>query len=104
MNRRIVSVNTVGERCPYTHFDHHSAEHADDHVASYRRQREAAPAAWTDAHGGYWVVTDWAGMAEIASDDATFSSARHESGGDGLAIIIPKSPVAPHIPDRAGSA
>jgi cytochrome P450 len=87
-----------GPRCPVTDFDHHSSEHADDPVGAYRRQREQAPIAWTEAHGGYWIVTDWAGMAAVAADDDTFSSARYESGGDGLAIIIPKSPVAPHIP------
>jgi cytochrome P450 len=79
-------------------FDHHSPEHADDPVGSYRHQREQAPVAWTNAHGGFWIITSWAGMAAVASDDATFSSMRHDTGGDGLAILIPKSPVAPHIP------
>lgn len=85
-------------RCPVTGFDHHSAEHGDDPVGAYRRQRARAPVAWTEAHGGYWVVSDWAGMEQVATDDDTFSPARHAAGGDGLSVLIPKSPVAPHIP------
>jgi cytochrome P450 len=85
-------------RCPVTYFDHHSPAHAADPVLGYRRQREQSPIAWTDAHGGYWVISGWDAMAQAAGDDELFSSARHESGGDGLAILIPKSPVAPHIP------
>ena len=30
-------------RCPVVHFDHNSAEHAEDPVASYRRLRNEAP-------------------------------------------------------------
>ena len=85
-------------RCPVTDFDHHSAEHSDDPVASYRRLRSKTPVAWTDAHDGYWVVSDWEGMEQVATDDDTFSSARHEAGGEGLSVLIPKSPVALHIP------
>ncbi|MFC4001250.1 cytochrome P450 [Prauserella oleivorans] len=85
-------------RCPVTAFDHHSAEHAADPVGAYRKLRSECPVAWTDAHGGYWVLGDYASVFEASRDDDLFSSARHESGGDGLAIVIPKAPTAFHIP------
>jgi len=85
-------------RCPVVDFDHHSAAHAADHVGAYKRIREATPVAWTEAHGGYWVLSDYESVFEASRDDDLFSSARHESGGDGLAIIIPKAATALHIP------
>lgn len=85
-------------RCPMVHFDHHSAEHAADPVSAYRTLRAEAPVAWTEAHGGFWVLSDYPSVFEASRDDDLFSSARSESGGEGLAIIIPKAPTAFHIP------
>src|ERR1700741_3262352 len=85
-------------RCPVSDFDHHSDAHGDDPVAAYHRQREQAPIAWTEAHGGFWIVSDWDGVAAVSGDDDTYSSARTPHGGDGLAIVIPKAPTALHIP------
>jgi cytochrome P450 len=86
------------EGCPVTDFDHHSDLHNEDPAGSFAREREAHPVAWTEAHGGYWLVTDWGGVAQVSADDETFSSARGPSGGEGLAIVIPKVPTALHIP------
>lgn len=85
-------------RCPVIDFDHHSAAHAADHVGAYRRVRETTPVAWTEAHGGYWVLSDYESVFKASRDDDLFSSARHESGGEGLAIVIPKAATALHIP------
>ncbi len=38
-------------------FDHNSQQHSEDPVASYRALREKCPVAWTEAHGGYWVMS-----------------------------------------------
>lgn len=86
-------------RCPVAHFDHHSAEHAADHVGVYRQLREQTPVAWTEAHGGYWVLADYKSVFEASRNDDLFSSARHdEHGGPGLSVTIPKAPTAFHIP------
>ncbi|WP_132992137.1 cytochrome P450 [Gordonia zhaorongruii] len=99
---------TTEQRCPVTRFDHHSPEHTRDHVAIYRKLREEAPVAWTEAHGGFWVLSDYDSVYEASRDDDTFSSARHdEYGGPGLAVTIPKAPTEFHIPieiDPPGSA
>lgn len=86
-------------RCPVTHFDHHSEEHAKNHVEIYRKLREESPVAWTEAHGGYWVISDYKSLFEASRNDDLFSSARHdEFGGPGLSVTIPKAPTAFHIP------
>lgn len=84
--------------CPVVAFDHNSAQHSADHVEVYRRLRAEAPVAWTEAHGGYWVLSDYAGVFEAARDDATFASGRSKHGGTGLSNVIPKAPVRLHIP------
>lgn len=86
-------------RCPVVQFDHHSAEHAQNHVEIYRSLRRDAPVAWTEAHGGYWVVSGYQALFDASRDDDLFSSARHdEHGGPGLSVTIPKAPTAFHIP------
>ena len=85
-------------RCPVVEFDHHSQAHADDPPAGYRALRETAPVGWTEAHGGYWVLSDYSSVFDAARDDDLFSSARSPHGGQGLAIIIPKTPMHMHIP------
>lgn len=86
-------------RCPVVHFDHHSQEHADDTAGSYRQLREANPVAWSDQHGGFWVLSDYDAVFEAARDDEIFSSQRLDQyGGPGLSVVIPKTPMHKHIP------
>ncbi|NCL73423.1 cytochrome P450 [Rhodococcus sp. YH1] len=85
-------------RCPVINFDHNSQEHSADPVASYRKVRQNERVAWTEAHGGYWVLSDYDSVFEAARDDETFSSARNEYGGEGLSVVIPKTPMHFHIP------
>ena len=85
-------------RCPVVHFDHNSAEHAQDPVASYRALRDEAPVAWSDAHGGYWILSGYKPVFEASRDDDTFSSERNSHGGEGLSVVIPKTPAPYHIP------
>ena len=85
-------------RCPVVHFDHNSQEHSADPVASYRELRESTPVAWSEAHGGYWVLSDYQSVFDAARDDATFTSQRTPSGGEGLSVVIPKTPMHKHIP------
>jgi cytochrome P450 len=44
------------------------------------------------------VLSDYASVFEAARNDELFSSARTPSGGDGLAVVIPKTPMHFHIP------
>lgn len=85
-------------RCPVVHFDHNSPEHSADPAESYRKIRETVKIGWTPAHGGYWVLSDYSSVFDAARDDETFSSARSEYGGEGLSVVIPKTPHHDHIP------
>ncbi|KAB1645135.1 cytochrome P450 [Gulosibacter chungangensis] len=86
-------------RTPTVDFDHNSAEHSVDPVASYRQLRKDAPVAWTEAWGGYWVLSGHDAVFDAARDDDTFSSARHEEFGvTGQAITLPQKPMALHLP------
>ena len=89
---------TAEDRCPVVHFDHNSAEHAADPVGSYCALRSQSPVAYTEAHGGYWVLTGYQAVFEAARDDDVFSSARSGDGGEGLTVTIPKTPMHHHIP------
>ncbi|MET9462696.1 cytochrome P450 [Streptomyces canus] len=73
-------------------FDHHSDEANADPVAYYARFRESCPVGRTTAYGGFTYTTRYADVARIARDDATFSSARSDHGGQGVGIVIPKGP------------
>jgi cytochrome P450 len=89
---------TAEDRCPVVHFDHNSAEHAADAAGSYRRLRSQDPVAYTDAHGGYWVLSGYQAVFDAARNDDVFSSARSSHGGEGLTVTIPKTPMHHHIP------
>jgi cytochrome P450 len=83
---------------PVVEFDHNSEAHSADPVGSYRALREKCPVAWTEAHGGYWVMSSYDAVFEAARDDEVFSSARNSYGGEGLTVVIPKTPMHLHIP------
>ncbi len=90
---------TSTDRCPIVHFDQHSAEHADDPAGSYRALRTTHPMAWSQSYGGFWVLSDYESVFEAARDDDVFSSQRLDQyGGEGLSVVIPKTPMHKHIP------
>ena len=61
--------------CPVVHFDHHSPEFADDPWPILENLREQGPIAWSEAYGGFWVVSGYDAIREVAHDDVTYSSA-----------------------------
>jgi cytochrome P450 len=91
------TVSTEGG-CPVVQFNHNSQEHSVDPVASYRSLRESTPVAWSESHGGYWILSDYQSVFDAARDDETFTSQRTPSGGEGLSVVIPKTPMHMHIP------
>ncbi len=59
---------------PAIEFDHHSAAYAADPFGVYRDLHAECPLGWTEAYGGFWVVTRYDDVATVARDDITFSS------------------------------
>jgi cytochrome P450 len=98
MTEQALAEATAGAGRPVVEFDHNAAEHSADPVASYRALREKAPVAWTEAWGGYWVLSGYEAIFDAARDDEMFSSARSPHGGEGQAILIPKRPITEHFP------
>lgn len=74
-------------------FDHHSPEYAAHWREINAGLRAKCPVAHTAAHGGYWVVSDYQDVAEIARDDATFSSCLDQEDGTRGGVTIPVTPL-----------
>ncbi len=98
MRQEVSAAMDTANRCPVIHFDHNSQEHSADPIGSYRKIRENGGIGWSEAHGGYWVLSDYESVFEAARDDEVFSSARTDDGGEGLSVVIPKTPMHFHIP------
>lgn len=80
---------------PTIDFDHHSATFADDWRNVTEELRTKCPVAWTEAHGGYWVVSRYADVRAVALDDHTYSSDNDMTGerGGGQGTAIPRAPL-----------
>ena len=57
------------------HFDHISPELAQDLDGTLAHMRANHPVAWSEEHGGFWVVTRYEDVLRVAQDWRTFSSA-----------------------------
>ena len=74
-------------------FDHHSQAYKA-HWAELAEERVAhCPVAWTEAHGGYWILSDHELLSEAVHDPETFSSAHGDPDKNwAKGILIPELP------------
>ena len=77
-------------------YDHHSHDHAES-VEVHRTLRERCPVAWSENHGGYWVVTGYDELATVARDDRTFSSANIADTPQ-QGVMVPGNSKVPSVP------
>ncbi|WP_067479317.1 cytochrome P450 [Actinomadura hibisca] len=79
---------------PVVDFDHHSREYRDGWQEISERNAAGCPVAWTERHGGFWLVSGHAPLVEAIRDDAAFSSAHDLTGAPGgyQGIMIPAFP------------
>jgi cytochrome P450 len=68
------------------HFDHFSPDLARDFPATLARMRSLCPVAHSDQYGGFWVVTRYQDVLQVAQDWATFSSAE--------GLTVPRAPIS----------
>ena len=61
-------------------FDHHAPEMVDNMVETYAELREKCPVAYSNAHGGYWVVSSHRLVAEALGRHQDFSSENDPDG------------------------
>jgi cytochrome P450 len=83
----------VGDR-PVVDFDHHSHDYAANPWSEYAGLRANCPVAWSEAYGGFWVVSRYDDVATVSRDDITFAS-RHDIPNNGVSytgINIPEVP------------
>ena len=55
-------------------YNHHSPNMVEDARRIHAELRSRCPVAWTEEHGGYWVVTGYDEVEAVARDDDRFSS------------------------------
>lgn len=80
-----------GQQRVVVDFDQHSEGYRAGYPGLSHTLRSAAPVAWSDSHGGYWVVSGRHELGEIAKHPELFSNARDpEKGYKGVAIPAPE--------------
>ncbi len=72
-------------------FNHHDPAMIGTSRETFAQLRAQCPVAWTDALGGYWIVTGNAEVQQVARDDDTFSSENDHITRFGVAL-----PPMPH--------
>jgi cytochrome P450 len=65
-----------GRGCPVA-FDHHTEAYAQDWIGMLRSIRHECPVAWSEAYGGFWLLTRYEDVLKVARDDRRFSQAKH---------------------------
>jgi cytochrome P450 len=61
---------------PCPHFDHHARDvSGDDYYLLYERMREV-PVSWSDANGGFWIVSGYEEVVTALKDHETFCSSQ----------------------------
>jgi cytochrome P450 len=73
------------------HFDPFDPELMEDPVDGWRALRDEKPVAWSDQHGGFWVISRYEDVHEAAQDYESFSSANDlgRFTGVGTGRIVP---------------
>lgn len=76
---------------PEIDFDHYSKHFRDNwRDIADNLHATGTPIAWSNHHGGFWVVASWAAAARVAEDWVTFTSVNDltddENGGKGIQI------------------
>jgi len=74
----------MSDQRPTVDFDHHDPQFpAND---TYRQLRQTCPVAWSEEYGGFWILSRYEDIANVARKDAQFSSARDDEGRGGIVI------------------
>lgn len=82
---------TNRDRAPVVDFDHHSDEFNADADARWKQLRETCPVAWSEHHGGFWVVSDYEGNHEVLKNTDVFTSERWPVDDGAGTSFIPKA-------------
>ncbi|BBZ14821.1 cytochrome P450 [Mycobacterium branderi] len=76
--RRDVSADAVVD------FDHHSPDFNQNELQVNAGLRRRCPVAWNENYGGFWFVTSYDAVAQIARDGETFAHKYEPNSADGV--------------------
>jgi len=96
MSERSERPGVMSERATVD-FDHNSEEFARDGDAILGDLRARCPVAYTEQHGGYWVLTSYGAAERAMRDERTFSSRHEPPEADGFhfaGVNIPEAAMA----------
>ena len=65
-------------------FDHHSDEFSHNELEVNADLRRRCPVAWNEKYGGFWYVTGFDAVAEVARDGDTFAHKYEPNAADGV--------------------
>ena len=65
-------------------FDHHAAAFNLDEVEACAELRSRCPVAWNTRYDGFWFVTGYDAVAQIAKDGETFAHKYEPNAPDGV--------------------
>jgi cytochrome P450 len=65
-------------------FDHHSTEFNRDELAVNAELRRRCPVAWNENYGGFWFVSGYDEVSQIARDGDTFAHKYEPDAADGV--------------------
>ncbi len=78
---------------PTIAFDHHDPAYRDTWMQDAARRVVQHPVAWTESHGGFWILSSYDDVVRAASDWETFSSSHGEPGKPwAKGVLIPELP------------
>jgi cytochrome P450 len=88
-------VTPARETKPVVDFDHTSHEYARDGDAITADLRERCPVAYSEHHGGFWLLTGYEAASRAMRDEARFSSRHEAPDPDGFHLAGVNIPEAP---------
>ncbi|MEK1905304.1 MAG: cytochrome P450 [Pseudomonas sp.] len=74
-------------------FDHHNPAYRDNWAEEAEQRATRCPVAWSEAHGGYWILSKHEYVAQAAGDPDSFSSSHNNPEKPwAKGILIPELP------------
>lgn len=68
-------------------FDHQTPEFVADRHSRYHELRERCPVVFNEHYGGFWMVTDYESVAQVARDNETFAHKYEPDAPDGISYM-----------------
>ena len=68
-------------------FDHQTPEFVADRHSRYHELRERSPVVFNEHYGGFWMVTDYESVAQVARDNETFAHKYEPDAPDGISYM-----------------